>query len=782
MLNSGQKSNAGSTGEIFIAQPDAEKEALAGKLFVLAEVESGKADAIKIINFLINNINHNYYQNEKIILRERISALKIEHIFESSLAKTNKHLAEFLIKEKIKINPNLLNITIGIIYENELHFSSIGKNKTFILYKEKSDDKKSAIEKYKIIEITKSNSVKNHQKLNSAKIFSNVISGEIPSRGYSFFANEALPEYLSNKQLIKIITKLQPAGAAEQIKNTLMKINAYVSFLGIIIKNTSGLNNTDLISDRVKLREADEYEKKEPYDPVSAQNSIDSLSYTEEKTEKLLAPSGIINFKEKFKKISRLIKRTFTKSGKKIKNSERMFLLKDKILMKKKPTFLYIKKNIYILKNIIIYFINLIIYIIKIFVKKEQRDKFILNIKSLHILIIKKVKKLLNWFKNLSKKNKILLITTTACLILLIFSLSLTRTKNKINEQKEITNNLIKNIEQKQNQIDANLLYSNEEGAKTILEEIEKLLTQVPNETEEEIENYKKIVDKNNQQIEKIQHVVKIEDKKELANFVNLNSRAKTENIILQSETNKIYSGDKTQGTIYTLDLKDNLITAIVDLNKNIESLKYPITDKNKNIYYLSGASTAPDSFIIKINPETEEISNLTINLPTSENNIIAATEFNNKLYLLDNKNSQIYRYDNGVNGFTNLYKWVLEKADFSDAVDISIDGYIYILKKDGSILKYLKGEKQEFKLESISPEFKKASKIIVSPEFEYIYILEPIEKRLAVFNKIGKFLMQYKADDLENLNDFAIDEKNKKIYLLNNTSVYEIEASHFEE
>ncbi|MBU1870566.1 hypothetical protein KKF17_00345, partial [Patescibacteria group bacterium] len=105
-----------SINEVFVAQPDANKEALAGKLFVLAEIESKNAEYSKLINFLISTINHNYYQNEKIILREKISALKVEHIFELALTKTNKKLAEFLQNEKIKITPQILNITIGVIY------------------------------------------------------------------------------------------------------------------------------------------------------------------------------------------------------------------------------------------------------------------------------------------------------------------------------------------------------------------------------------------------------------------------------------------------------------------------------------------------------------------------------------------------------------------------------------------------------------------------------------------------------------------------------------------
>ncbi|MEA3463938.1 MAG: hypothetical protein U9R14_02600, partial [Patescibacteria group bacterium] len=234
-LTPGQK--AGSTNEIFVAQPNADKENLAGKLFILIEIESKKADNLKIINFLIDRLNYNYYQNEKLILCERISGLKPEHIFESALAKTNKNLSEFIHAEKIKLNPGLINITAGIIHKNNLHFGNLGKNKALLIYKNKKGNNHAKYKLINIIEQTKDSGSKKQTGL--TKLFTNVISGSIPANGYFIFTNEALPEYLSNKQLIDIVTTLPPTGAAEQIKNMLIRINAYVSFLGIIIKNTA---------------------------------------------------------------------------------------------------------------------------------------------------------------------------------------------------------------------------------------------------------------------------------------------------------------------------------------------------------------------------------------------------------------------------------------------------------------------------------------------------------------------------------------------------------------
>ena len=781
ILSSAQ--NSGSISEVFIAQPDANKEALAGKLFALVEINSKRSEALKIINFLINGLNHNYYQNEKIILRERISTLKVEHIFETSLAKTNKELNEFLEREKIKIPLAAFNITVGIVYENELHFSNIGKNRCLLICKHWGEPKSMpsktrSVQKpqpevsYRIADISQSNKMqtltgggKSKKAVartgGTTKLFSNIISGSIPTGGYFLFTNETLPEYLSSKQLIDIITKLPPAGAIAQIKNILSGVNVYVSFLGILIKNTTGLKPAA---------------EREPVMEVSAETSISRLNYTEEKTEKFLMPSGIINFK-KWLKIPAIISAKI-KTPASAAYGKKTFLIKDKIFFKKKQTWIFGKKIILLLRDILANLISFLIYLLKVLTDKEQTKilalKIIEKIRSGRENIKKKIKKTGLWLKSLSRRNKIFLSAAVACLLLFAISLSFTGVKNKMEAEKIALDDLAKTVEQKQNQVDAHLLYNNEEGAKKILDELKGLVGQLPQETSAQKEYYGKILEKHSQQLEKIRRIVRIETGVELADFANLNNRAEASNIILAGS--KIYAGDGKQKTIYTLDLAKNLVTAVTDLNQPIKALNYPVLDKNKNIYYLNNNS------IVQLNTETEEISNLTIDLPVARESIVAASGYNNRLYLLTKSDGQIYRYSKSEGKWGSREKWMRDKADFSSAVSFSIDGQIYVLNADGQILKYLKGEKQDFELKAIDPPFIAARKIYVSPDLEYIYILEPASKRLAIFNKAGDFLSQYQFSNLNNLKDFDVDEKAKKIYVLDGTKVYAIDATHFGE
>lgn len=759
ILNAKQKSRT--FGEVFICQPDTDKEALAGKMFILIEIASKKVWALKIVNFLIDNIERNYYQNEKIILKEKISELKVEHFFETALAKTNKDFNAFLFAEKIKISINDIDITVGIAYKNELHFSQNGKNKSFIICgkEEKKQPTKSHgatnIQQskpenkiqYQMLDVGQNDHNANNQ--TNGKLFSNVISGAIPASAYAFFSNETLSEYLSNKQLIDIITKLPPAGAAGHIKNILIQANTYVSFLGIIIKSTIGIPETE------------KYEQSNQ----TAQSSISKLCSTEEQTEKLLISLGAINFKKKIKLIFHLLLKikNYVKSALKIKQNKKIF--------QKKQIF---KQAITKGKNLIIYIFNLFNTSIKICNNTELRKQFLYKIKlfckKCDDKIIDKLKKILQATKQLSIKSKILFFIFIVCLILLILNISLIKKQNENIEQQRSLEFLIKHIEQKQNQIDANLLYKNEEGAKKILNELKNLFEKTLEYSGEQL--YQKLVQKNNEQLEKIRRIIKVDNKVELVNFKNFNDQSEVASIILIN--NKIYCKDKNKKIVYVFDLLNNSATTTVNLEEQHKNFQHPIVDKNQNIYYFNFNNNNAVQFDIK----TKKISSLIINLPLNANPV-AVANFNNKLYLLDKDNSQIYRYIKDSKGFTKPEKWLKEKSDFSNVVDLSIDGHIYILKENGIVLKYLNGKSEEFVLDLVDPLFAKATKIIVSPKFNFIYILDPINNRLVVFNKTGKFLMQYHSNKFMNLSDFAINEEKKKIYFLDRNSVYEVQNSN---
>lgn len=740
IVTPGAKANT--TSEVYIAQPDSTKERLGGKLFILAEIDGRSASNLKFIDFIIAELNRNYYQNEKIILREKVSSIKIETIFESALAKTNKNIGELLQNAKFDINLNDLNITIGVVFENELHFSIVGKNKGQLIYKNKNDDDN----RYKITETTERKIQEDDSRsLNPNKLFTNIINGSIPPNGYFLFTNETLPEYLSSKQLLEIITTLPPNGALEQVKNLLNQVNAYVSFLGILIKNTTGQAILEIRQTNLKT--------------TSAQNSISSLRTTEDQTERLLTPSGIIDFKKWASGLGDLLASlSFNKGG--FSNKEKI-LLSDKLSFKKRSSFKFLKNFGLLIKHGLIYLLQILIHLPQLL----KKDNLLLGVNQFRNNFLNNSLKPIKWFKRLGNKQKIIFIVAIISIILFLQNSLFMNLRNKDAEKKLQDLEIVKLIEQKENQVDSSLLYNNEDGAGKLLVEISNLISQLPQKTTDK--QTTSLIERFNQLNIKIRRETKVSPE-ELADFTKLKTSAQPSNIAM--DNGKIYSADATNFSIYTLELNSNLVTDISLPSNDIKTLNSPALN-NGNIYYSNLGN------IIALDTKLSTTTTIAINSLGNKDGVVDQNFYNNKLYALNNKDKQIYSYSKSASAFSSGAAWLKNSSDLDQPLDFAIDGSIYVLDINGSITKFSKGKKVEFKFSSIQPMLAGSTKIFASTKF--LYVLDPKNKRVVVFDKTGKLIVQYQSDKFTNLKDFIIDETARKIFVLNGATVLQFDLQN---
>ncbi len=738
-MNSG-KSNG--LSDVYIAQPDSLKESLAGKIFIVADIAGKKTDGRKVLDFIIASLQETYYNDEKILLRNKIEGLKIENIFEAAISKTNKNLSEFLNDTKIKLNPLATNLTIGVIFENKLYFSSFGKNRALLIYRHG--------EQYEIINVEANAAEINAEPDTADKavfkipsLFSSVISGEIPTASYFVFASEALPEYVSSRDLINIITKLPPIVAAEQIKNILAHINSFIPFLGIIIKNTIGLDNQEL--------------RDEPEENLSAHSSISSLNYTEQKTERMLAPAGLISFS----KISRGLGDLFAKLrpkqkavSKKIYRPEEeekntplpldlgkvkslnlaradSFLIKEKIFFKKKPSTIGVS-----LKNI------------SLGIPALFSPRFWGGL-SVGVR---------NWAGNLNKKNRLLFVALGAVVLIFFVSLGITNYTRKQQAATNNYNNLVATIEEKQNSIDSYLLYNNEAGAKTMLIDVRALLSYLPHLKTAQVNTYNRLETKFNEQADKIEKIVRVEAPEKVNDLSGL----------------QISNLAWADGKIYAASA--NIILGITPLSSSstrfevagATNLSNPQSDTKSALYYWD------NNKIIKLDLKTKQTTSYNVSSAYSTDGITSYKIFGTSLYVLAKNKNQIYRFALSQGAYNTKTDWLKTPADLSKATDLAIDGSIYVLQSDGAVKKFYLNNAVDYAAVAPEPAMTTASKIIVGPK--YIYVFEASSKRLLVLAlKDGHLMNQYQLNSLNALKDFTIDEANKMAYFLDGESVYRV-------
>jgi len=160
-----------------------------------------------------------------------------------------------------------------------------------------------------------------------------------------------------------------------------------------------------------------------------------------------------------------------------------------------------------------------------------------------------------------------------------------------------------------------------------------------------------------------------------------------------------------------------------------------------------------------------------------------AAGAYMGNFYLLDPQQNRILKYVAAGNGYTNPptdYLAGSAGVDLSGAVDMGIDGHIYVLLADGSIIKLLLGAPQPFQITGLDEPLSHAVAICVTGEDEdhgSIYVADAGLARVVQFTKQGRFVRQFKAGegqaDLSHLRGLYVDEEKQRIYLSSGPKLY---------
>ncbi len=161
----------------------------------------------------------------------------------------------------------------------------------------------------------------------------------------------------------------------------------------------------------------------------------------------------------------------------------------------------------------------------------------------------------------------------------------------------------------------------------------------------------------------------------------------------------------------------------------------------------------------------------------------VAATGYGGNFYVLDPPAGQIYRYLPAGGGYSNLPEFYFPDsapADLQGAVDLAIDGFVYVLYADCTIHKYERGVPVEFPITGMPTPMKSCVTILAAPDqvLRFIYVADAGNKRIVQLDKQGRFLRQIKpreedAVDFSTLKSIFVDELNGKLYFLDGRSLY---------
>jgi len=748
-VNPQQGSNV--LSRIFVSQPSAEEDMLIGRLFVLLELDTERAEDEKIADFLIADAYQQYYENEALILRDRLANLKPDIIFEAAIAKINRNLAAFFEQSKYKPRLGSLNAIIGIIHGNKLFFAQTGVGKAILLYRPKNKRGELLLD-YSLVDITEKTSDPTQEIVQNNKFFTNVVAGAVPAHGYFFFANESLFEYLTKKQVADIITTLPPAGAAEQIKNLLEQTRAFVPFFGLIVKNTVGEHDA-FASPAASMSVPGSM-------PVgSGRSSVTQLNLTQEKTEQILSPSGIVNVKKWFNKLkpaSSGIKDYASNKARQIN------ITREKLNLGQRGAAIA-KTTIALTGAVVSLSASAIQKGAKLVTDAETRKQLGEKTKQAAQQTARATFTAVDRFSRLSLRYKILVIVIVLSVIGILGNVvysSISQSMKKSAEQIALVDS---QFGQKENQLEAALLYNNRDGAKEILTSMNDLVNSLPTKTDKEKTTQASFKKRYEEKLDKIYNITRLTDS---AFVLELPNNAK----YLLADNGNIFAVSEEAKAIFKIN--DENKTLETKANSTIPSPVLGGVVDDPLQYYVGQNS------VISYKSENDQFSSFSIENPPAQ--IEASAVYNNRLYLISAGSIYRLEIDRKTNAFSGSQNWLKDNTALATVQSMAIDGRIYLIENN-TVSKFSGGKKEVLSLDEISPKLEEPKAIYVSFDNDFLYILEPKNKRLLVYTKNGKYLAQYSGDMLDNLTGAAVDQKNKFVYLMNGKKIYRIEAKHFQ-
>jgi hypothetical protein len=233
-------------------------------------------------------------------------------------------------------------------------------------------------------------------------------------------------------------------------------------------------------------------------------------------------------------------------------------------------------------------------------------------------------------------------------------------------------------------------------------------------------------------------------------------------------------------GKVIVLDTQTKSLAEIDLGKKNHQILAGKDQLGNGEATSLSGGISfvySPDKGIVRVDNGSKKAS-----VVTKPDNELGDVEdiygFSNNVYLL--ALNQIWKYIPAEGGYSNKRAYLAEgtKVDFNNALRLQIESSVYVLKQNGEILRFTKGEADNFSYNGLDKNVNSPKSFFVSSDTDNLYLLDSGNSRLLVLSKTGQFIKQYQGDKFASASDLVVDETLKRAYVLDNNQIFQTDLN----
>ncbi len=712
---------------IHIAEPNAPHEIERGYLCVLMELTQGSASLIETCQSMISYLEERYYDRQD----------NTEYLLERILQAVNREFSETLAT-----NTDNINCLVATIKGGEVSVSYHGSPTAAVFFKQGEH-----MGIYHIV--TPDNST-------SEAFFSELITGNITPNDFAYFATPHVADYFPVDRVLKLVSDRPLKEVSTHIQRVLAEIGSDYSFGGLIAK--PGIKPVTV-------------EQKNPH--AGSATSLNHLVTSADRTAETLSPPFLKDVKETFSKLKEGSGRLPKQIGKlsnrlasapisslRPNSTVRNYQSSDSTLVAIGHGISIALRGIFgVAIGAALTISGFFVSLFHLFQGPRARLDELTKIRNSW----SQTKHRLTGMPIMSK-----IIGSGLIITLLLFCGSLVYLKihDGRAERAENRKNILTAIADKKEAAEASLNFEDKPKAQILLAEAFALLDELKKDDPENAQTMAAA-----EALQEVQDRLRNENRvspKLLADLGPVNSNASAEKLTWLGT--KLIAFGATDSDWYMVDSISGAIQA--GRHDALNNLKSASSDQETGTtIFLSS-----DNEVAMIDSATQTLVKKDISFPTRDNTISAIAYYNGNVYTVDTSNKKIYRHSATQSGYDQGSVWNKSgDARLTNAVTIAIDGDLYILKDNGEVRKWYRGEEQGWSLAPVEPALTTAVQMVVPAKGDELFILDTVGKRVLIFDKTGAFKEQLVANMWQKPSSMATSLDGRTVYVLDGKLLYEV-------
>ena len=374
--------------------------------------------------------------------------------------------------------------------------------------------------------------------------------------------------------------------------------------------------------------------------------------------------------------------------------------------------------------------------------------------------------------KDISKKRKSAAVVALVLILVFVFSIVLAGRKRQTQKQKQQYQAVLEEAKYRYDEAQG-LLELNPLRAKSLLIEAKKAIedyrTEVGEDLVEEVINLEKQID---EALGQSQREYQLESATEFFDFDLVKEGFKADD--WDGDENQVIVWDKSGLTAVVMDLESKASEIVIGGEAVSDGELVGMTGNWGFVVTSNNGADSPKVVMIDLD-EGQVIGDEVEGDWTGINDVVG---FSSNLYLLDAvEEGQIWKYLGSKGGLSSQRSYLKgDKYDLSEAVDMAIDGLVWVLFSDGTIVKYTQGVKDAFVVAGLDQAFTQPIKLFTDSDSDNLYILDQKNTRVVVVTKGGEYQSQYIWPGIAGVKDLVVREDLKKIFLLTGEKIFTID------